>query len=158
MTDYNFIDKQPEPEKQPAIAKEHQALIDEGKRLRVKSLMTGVMHPVLQAAAEEHAQYQARLGVQGHQRWQTRVQQLFKLMPDSYEFREVANESWPDQDLGDAAEEMYDSWRQSPGHWGAVNGECSFYGYAMAYNERNKTWYAAGIFADKRPVKEEPCS
>jgi len=157
MTDYNFIDKKPEkkpqPEKKPAIAKEHQALIDEGIRLKVRSLTTGKLNPILQAAAEAHAQYQAARGVQGHQKWDQRVAVLFKQMPDSHEFREVANESWPDQDLGDAAKEMYNSWRQSPGHWGAVNGKCDSYGYAMVYRPQNKTWYACGIFADLREKK-----
>lgn len=70
-------------------------------------------------------------------------------MPNCHEFREVANESWPGQDVNAAAKEMYRSWRLSPGHWAAVNGRCSYYGYAMVLG-RNGIWYACGIFADLR--------
>ena len=38
---------------------------------------------------------------------------------------------WPGQNVNDAAYEMYNSWRKSPGHWSAVNGPCRYYGYAM---------------------------
>ena len=128
-----------------AQAASESALIEAGRRWGVLSLRTGQQHPELQAAAEAHAAYQARVGVQGHQGFDRRYQQLRHV---GRNVREVANESWPGQSEADAAEEMYDSWRQSSGHWSAVNGRCRFWGYAMAYRPRNRTWYACGLFAD----------
>ena len=124
-------------------------LVKAGRDIGVRSLATGRQHPVLQRAAEEHAAFQARVGVQGHQGWESRVSLLRRQLPNCCEFREVANESWPGQDVNAAAKEMYHSWRQSAGHWSAVNGRCSYYGYAMVRGQ-NGIWYACGIFADIR--------
>lgn len=121
------------------------ALIEAGRRWGVLSLRTGQQHPALQAAAEQHAQYQANVGVQGHQGFDQRFRQLSWVGGN---LREVANESWPGQDEQAAANEMYNSWRQSSGHWSAVNGRCRWYGYSMAYRPQNRTFYACGLFAD----------
>jgi len=125
-------------------------LIEEGQRIEAASLMTGQEHLVLMAMASRHSQYQAGVGKQGHQHWASRVGELYRDMPDCHEFSEVANESWPDQDEAAAAIEAYNSWQQSPGHWGAVNGRCDFYGYAMCYRPQNRIWYACGVFAQMR--------
>ena len=125
------------------------ALVKAGRDLKVKSLMTGKQNAVLQRAAEEHAAYQARVEVQGHQGFEKRVAQLRKLLPDYSEFSEVCNESWQGQSIEDAAKEMYNSWRKSPGHWSAVNGKCDYWGYAMVKGE-NGVWYACAIFAKVR--------
>lgn len=121
-------------------------LIAEGQRWHVKSIATGQHHATLQRAAEDHAAYQARVQVQGHQNWETRMVELQRRMPGCREFQEVANESWPGQDMKAAAYEMYRSWKLSEGHWSAVNGRCRYYGYAMRRGN-NGTWYACGIFA-----------
>jgi hypothetical protein len=121
-------------------------LIAEGRRWRVQSLTTGRLHPHLEAAAQRHAGYQAAVQIQGHQGWNARMAELQRLMPDCREFQEVANESWPGQDIQAAAYEMYRSWKLSEGHWSAVNGHCRYYGYAMRLS-KNGTWYACGIFA-----------
>lgn len=121
------------------------ALIEAGRRWGVLSLRTGQQHQALQAAAEQHAEYQARVGVQGHQGFDQRFRQLSWV---GRNIREVANESWPGQDEAAAANEMYNSWRQSSGHWSAVNGRCRFWGYAMRFRPQNRTWYACGLFAD----------
>lgn len=124
-------------------------LIQTGKRLQVRSLMTGRQHYILQRAAEEHAAHQAFIGIQGHQYWGTRVMLLQAQMPNCGNFREVANESWPGQNQTAAAKEMYKSWRQSHGHWSVVNGRCSYWGYAMVLGG-NGTWYACGICCDTK--------
>jgi uncharacterized protein YkwD len=127
----------------------NQVLLKTGRDLQVRSILTGKPHPVLQRAAEEHAAYQARVQVQGHQDWSKRVQVLMKALPGCTEFRECCNESWPDQNVNDAAKEMFRSWKLSPGHWSAINGKCSYYGYAMARG-KNGVWYTTAIFADLR--------
>lgn len=132
-----------------AVESPNAILLQAGRDLKVRSIATGRQHPILQRAAQAHADYQARVGVQGHQFWDRRAVLLMEFMPDCHEFREVANESWPGQGIRDAAKEMYRSWKLSPGHWSAVNGRCSYYGYAMARGS-NGIWYACGIFADVR--------
>ena len=125
------------------------ALIQAGRDLKVKSLTTGKQNAFLQQAAEEHAAYQARVKVQGHQGFEKRVAKLRQQLPDYSEFSECAAESWPGQNIEDAAKEMFHSWRQSPGHWSCINGKCDLYGYAMARG-KNGTWYACAIFAKAR--------
>lgn len=144
-SDYDFL-----ADTSPPLADPHRLLIDAGLAIGIKSLTTGQNGPILQQAAEFHAAYQADLGIQGHQNWQRRSDQLRDLMPECSEFKEVANESWPNQDVEAAASEMYRSWKLSEGHWRAVDGHCSFWGYAMSYDERSKRWFACGILAHLR--------
>lgn len=125
-------------------------ILQAGRRLKVLSIATGERHSKLQAAAERHATYQARLGVQGHQHWDQRFRALAAAMPECSGFREICAESWPGQSVAAAAEEMFNSWKQSPGHWTTANGSCTFWGYAMAYGGRKRTWYACGVLADLR--------
>ena len=143
--DYDFISNT-----SPKLADPHRLLIDAGLAIGVKSLTTGTNHPVLQQAAELHAAYQADIGVQGHQNWQRRTDTLRTLLSECNEFKECCAESWDWNTMEQAAPEMFNSWRQSPGHWSAIDGECSFYGYAMALNERKNIWYACAIFANLR--------
>ena len=60
---------------------------------------------------------------------------------------EVVAESWPGQDLVDAAEEAVHSWRQSPGHWSAVRSRQPVFGYDIKRG-LNGIWYATGIFGE----------
>lgn len=144
MTDYNFVDP---PTPDPTDP--NHLLIAAGRAIGVRSLL-GTQHEILQAMASDHARYQASVGKQGHQGWSRRYKQLADLMPECSEFKEVCAESWDWNTMEEAAPEMYKSWRQSPGHWSAVNGACDFYGYAMALNEKQNVWYACGIFANLR--------
>ena len=129
------------------LASSDDRLIAEGRNWGVQSIATGQLHQVLQRAAEEHAAYQASVHTQGHQAWDARVAELRRQMPDCHTFKEVANESWPGQNMAAAAYEMYRSWRLSAGHWSAVNGRCRYYGYSMRRGS-NGVWYACGIFAE----------
>lgn len=147
MTDYNFIDG---PADQPELALPHRLLIEAGKKLGVKSIETGQFSDTLQVFAADHALYQAQVGKQGHQLWDSRVKAIASQMPECSEFKEVCAQSWDWNTMEEAAPEMFNSWRQSPGHWSAVNGRCSFYGYAMALNQKQNVWYATGLFATLR--------
>jgi hypothetical protein len=100
--------------------------------------------PLLAAETESHARYQAQLGVQGHHDWDTRFQRINSRT--GLTAQEVCAESWPGQDLVDAAFECVHSWRQSPGHWSAVRGRNTYFGYDMKRGH-NGIWYGAGIFA-----------
>lgn len=147
MTDYNFIDP-PAPEPNPLDP--NRLLIDAGRAIGVRSILSGTQHDILQVLASTHAGYQAQVGKQGHQGWDSRYKTLAYAMPECSEFKEVCAQSWDWNTMQEAAPEMFNSWRQSPGHWSAVNGRCSFWAYAMSLNEKQNIWYACGIFANLR--------
>ena len=125
----------------------NEQLLQTGRDLKVRSIMTGQLHPVLQAEAEAHAAYQAQIHRQGHFWWEPRYARMRPQIPECHTFSEVVNESWPGHDQEAAANEMYRSWKLSAGHWSAVNGRCRYYGYAMRLGS-NSVWYACGIFAE----------
>ncbi len=115
----------------------------------VKSLRTGQWNRVLQAAAQEHAAYQARVQVQEHQGWSRRVIEIANKLPEYKGFAEICAESWPENSRDEAATELFYSWERSPGHWSVANGRCDIWGYAMAKG-RNGIWYGCGIVGFER--------
>jgi hypothetical protein len=100
---------------------------------------------ILAGEAESHSQYQAEIDNQGHHNWGHRFQRISAQLPGGLVAQEVCAESWPGQELVDAAEECISSWRQSSGHWGAVRQHHPFFGYDMKLGAR-RVWYATGIF------------
>jgi hypothetical protein len=106
----------------------------------------GSCHQALAEAATQHSEYQARIQVQGHQRWESRYQQV-RSAASANQANEVVAESWPDQNLIDSCIDCVASWRQSPGHWQAVRGRHRLFGYDI-HRGRNGIWYGTGIFAD----------
>ncbi len=99
----------------------------------------------LQEEAENHAQCQADIQVQGHHFWESRFHRINGALPGGCLASEVCAESWPGQGLLAAAMECVRCWRLSSGHWGAVR-ECHpVYGYDMKRGD-NGVWYATGIF------------
>lgn len=127
---------------------DHELLIATGDRWHVRSL-EGRQDSRLMRFALQHAEYQARLGVQGHQLWDQRKFKIQDALGGGYNVEECANESWPNQDRYKAAHEMYRSWKKSPGHWSEVNGQCELYGYAMILSS-NGIWYADALFGHQR--------
>jgi hypothetical protein len=105
----------------------------------------GQFSSLLAAETESHSRYQANLGVQGHHNWDYRFQRINSQLT-GLTAQEVCAESWPGQDLVDAAFECVHSWRQSPGHWSAVRSRSSLFGFDMKRG-RNGIWYGTGIFA-----------
>jgi len=148
LTDYTLLDGDAQKSKgESNPPSTTNPLVDAGRKIGVLSLMTGKPHSVLQAMAERHAAYQAKVGKQGHQLWATeRSKQLYRDLPICSSFAECVAESWEGQDQEAAAQDAYKCWRQSKGHWSAINGPCSFWGYAMAYNQGQKIWYACAVF------------
>ncbi len=122
------------------------SLVETGQLLKVRSIMTGQQHLVLQTEAEAQAAHQAKIHRQGHFWWELRYARMRPQIPECHEFAEVVNESWPGQDEQAAAGEMYRSWKTSPGHWSAVDGPCVYWGYAMVLSD-NGVWYSCAIFA-----------
>jgi hypothetical protein len=98
--------------------------------------------------AESHSQYQARIRLQGHHRWAARFARINALLPPGLSAREVCAESWPGENLVEAAIECVRCWRLSSGHWSAVRARQRFYGYDMKRGS-NGVWYATGIFGGR---------
>jgi hypothetical protein len=94
--------------------------------------------------AESQARYQADVHVQGHQQWGTRFQRIIARLPGGLTAREVCAESWPGENLVEAAIECVRCWRLSDGHWSAVRSPSRFFGYDMKRGS-NGIWYATGI-------------
>jgi hypothetical protein len=104
----------------------------------------GELNPVLVEEAEEHAQYQADVRVQGHQFWDSRFRRILSRLPGGGAPREVCAESWGHENLVEAAIECVRCWRLSSGHWSAVRSQSRFFGYDMKRGDNGK-WYATGI-------------
>ena len=111
---------------------------------------TGQLDPMLAQEAESHSAYQARIRLQGHHHWNSRFHRISSLLPGGLLAQEVCAESWPGQNLLEAAIECVRSWRLSSGHWSAVRTAHPRYGYDMKKGD-NGVWYATGIFA--RPAR-----
>ncbi|HTN75103.1 MAG TPA: hypothetical protein VL096_07645, partial [Pirellulaceae bacterium] len=97
---------------------------------------------------ESHSQHQANIRVQGHHQWDSRFHRINSRLGRGLLAREVVAESWPGQDLVDAAEEAVHSWRQSPGHWSAVRSSHPVFAFDIKRG-LNGIWYATGIFGNR---------
>jgi len=105
----------------------------------------GQPDPYLLEEAESHAQYQAAIRLQGHHRWETRFPRINARLQRGLVVSEVCAESWPGDNLVEAAIECVRCWRCSAGHWNAVRAPQRVFGYDMKCG-RNGVWYATGIF------------
>jgi len=124
-------------------------LIDGGNQFEGARVQKSEPHKILVEAAEAHAQYQASVDVQGHQRWEYRRQELATVLP-GYHFTEIAAESWPWQvndSMSALGYEMFNCWSQSSGHWSVASKKHKFWGGAMA-KSRSGIWYACIIVAN----------
>jgi hypothetical protein len=108
----------------------------------------GQLNTALTEEAKQHAFYQASIQVQGHHSWDTRFQRINAKLPSGVLAQEVVAESWPNEDLVEACIDCVHSWRQSPGHWGAVRSRHPLFGYDIKRG-RNGIWYATGIFGKR---------
>ena len=106
----------------------------------------GIFDPYLAAEASHHADYQARIGVQGHHFWESRFHKILSRLPFGLVPQEVCAESWPGQNILESAIECVRCWRLSQGHWSAVARYHPYFGYDMKRGA-NGVWYATGIFA-----------
>jgi hypothetical protein len=108
----------------------------------------GALLTTLAKESESHADYQARINLQGHHNWESRFHRISDRLPGGYLAQEVCAESWPGMGLIAAALDCVHSWRQSSGHWSAVQGQHAYYGYDMKRGS-NGIWYATGIFSTR---------
>ncbi|MBL8825621.1 MAG: hypothetical protein JNM18_01460 [Planctomycetaceae bacterium] len=108
----------------------------------------GQPHDPLMHGARQHSSHQASIQSQGHHNWDSRFQHLTSALPGGLHAQEVVAESWPHQKLMDACVDCVHSWRQSPGHWGAVRRQQPLFGYDIRRGG-NGIWYATGIFGNR---------
>src|SRR5262245_34615099 len=111
---------------------------------------SGQEDPILLSEAAVHSNYQAQIRALGHHGWGERFQRIIgKLFGRGTPGApvEVVAESWPNQDLMDSCVDCVASWRQSSGHWNAVNARQASYGYDIKLSD-NGIWYATGIFRE----------
>jgi len=108
---------------------------------------SGHFSQVLAREGENHSLHQASLALQGHHNWESRFHAINAQLPGGLAAREVCAESWPGQNLLDAADECVHSWRQSSGHWQAVGSRHRLFAFDMKLGT-NGIWYATGLFAD----------
>ncbi len=105
----------------------------------------GGMSPLLLHEASLQSDHQAAILLQGHHSWDSRFQRISSQLPGGLNAQEVVAESWPNENLVEACIDCVDSWRQSPGHWGAVRSWHPLFGYDIKRG-RNGIWYATGLF------------
>ncbi len=104
----------------------------------------GQRHPVLMDACSSHCTHQAKLGRQGHHRWESRFQEIWQAT-DGVAPVEICAESWPGKSLIVACLDCVDAWHHSSGHWKAVRDSHPAYGYDIRRGT-NGIWYATGLF------------
>ncbi len=109
---------------------------------------SGTLLTTLAKESESHSLHQARINNQGHHNWESRFHRISGRLPGGHLAQEVCAESWPGKGLIAAALDVVDSWRHSSGHWRAVRGRHSYYGYDMKRGS-NGIWYATGIFSTR---------
>jgi hypothetical protein len=105
----------------------------------------GKFVPELAQESELHSRHQAQIRVQGHHQWESRFHRINARLGRGLVAQEVVAESWPGQDLVDAAEECVHSWRQSSGHWDAVRRRPAVFAFDIKRGA-NGIWYATGLF------------
>lgn len=123
-------------------------LMQVGSDLKIKCF-EGVQDDRLVKSASVHAAWMAAHQKQGHQNWDARKVKIQRALGPGWNVEEVCAESWPGQGKLDAAKEMFHSWKQSPGHWAAINQPGGRYGFAMALGE-NGVWFGCGQIAREK--------
>ena len=136
---YDFIDK-------PG-----RGLIMAGRELEEVQVCFSPEHPILWKAAYDHARYQAKHQMQGHQNWTTRWRALRKRLP-GYRITEICAESWyweTHDSYISIGKSMFESWKTSSGHWDVATKKHDIYGASMAMG-KNGIWYACIIVGDRQ--------
>jgi hypothetical protein len=103
--------------------------------------------PYLYEEAQSHSQHQADIRLQGHHQWETRFHRIAARL-DGLLPKEVCAESWPGENIVEAAIDCVHCWRLSDGHWNAVRSAHLAFGYDMKRGS-NGIWYATGIFGSR---------
>lgn len=109
---------------------------------------SGRLDPYLLSEAESHSVHQARIRLQGHHAWESRFHRITGRLGGGLLATEVCAESWPGQNLLEAALDCVSCWRQSSGHWRSVRSAHPVFAYDIRRGS-NGIWYATGIFGKR---------
>lgn len=124
-------------------------LIDAGKVYPGAHICESEPNDMLMKIAQEHSDYQASIGVQGHQHFDQRYSQL-QLQVGDYKYAEICAESWPEQKDATPEElghEAFKCWEASSGHWSVASVKHRFFGAGVAQGN-NGIWYFCMIVGD----------
>jgi len=108
----------------------------------------GTLSPVLAEEAQSHSRYQAKIRLLGHHQWDRRFRRINARLPGGLVATEVCAESWPGENLVEAAIECVRCWRLSSGHWSAVRAPHRLFAYDMKRGT-DGVWYATGLFGGR---------
>jgi hypothetical protein len=106
----------------------------------------GEIEPTLMAEATEHAAYQAKNRVLGHQNFSARSSRVRAALGES--MSEVCAQSGSYNGHFEAALACVRGWRGSPAHWRSVRAKQKYFAYDMVQSS-NGLWYATGLFVDR---------
>ena len=108
-----------------------------------------VCHPAFMQHAQAHTKRQASMNNQHHADLIATSNWLRTQGANFSGASEVVAESWGrfvgGENVMEGSFACIDAWRHSSGHWGAVAGRHSYFGYDIC-QARDGTWYACGIF------------
>ena len=123
----------------------HDWLISASLKFPSVKVFEGTRHQLLMDLAEDHADFMALRNTQGHQEFQARYDQIKKEL--NLSATEICAESWPwIKELNEIAQDMFESWEHSSGHWAVCTKVPKYFGCAMAQGK--KIWYACILVAN----------
>ena len=123
-----------------------EGLIQAGRRYPGARVCESQQHPALMAAAQRHAEYQARVRRLGHQGFGNRVAEL-QGTAGAGSYAEICAQSWVWQAKETSFKlgwEMFWCWQRSPGHWSVASRKHHLFGAGMAKGADN-IWYSCII-------------
>jgi len=142
----------PEPKPEDKLTDTQKAMIEAGKVYPGVEVCKSELQPLLMELCTKHAEFMAKRCYQDHANFQARWNQIHDELGLSA--TEIVAESWERQandPLDEVAKEMYNSWRQSPGHWRVASQQSKIYGADMKQG-KNGVWYACIIVANDKAL------
>jgi len=140
----------PEPDPDDKLSPSAQGLYDGGERFRGANVQKSEPHPDVMAAAKEYCEYEAKRDRQlGHANFSRRMRELGEKVPGMY-WAEITAQSWnwqTEEPMDVIGYGMFESWRQSSGHWRVARAKHTVWGGHMAMSSSG-TWYACIITGD----------
>lgn len=105
----------------------------------------GRWHPILAAQCQDHSHTQANMNSMGHHNWGYRASNISGMLGGAFP-QEVCAQTVGGRTMMEAAEDLVNTWRNSPAHWQGIAGNHSYVGYDMKRGAGG-SWFGTGIFA-----------
>ena len=147
---------EPEPDPEPELSPSAQGLFDGGERFKGANVQKSEPHPDVMAAAKSYCEYEAKRDAQlGHKDFSRRMRELGQKVP-GMAWAEITAQSWnwqTNEPMDVLGYGMFESWRQSSGHWRVARAKHTYWGGHMAMSASG-TWYACIIVGDAHGIKK----